>query len=326
MPPSGRPGTWVRTKYRPATSLYLVFATVPLLLALPAVSADTPAWSTSLNPTSWTNGVVLCNFEPNTPSVAVSAPQLANSGLSVGVGDIEEVTPNGTVVAVATLGSFGWTSQNISNDDQFALAYSGSGPVRPSGTPTATVGQVSVDVAYLLPAYDGATAGNVSSVAMQIQISQWPWQVVGDALLLSIPLAPAFPGTEHLVASSATSSAVGSVSNESGRTLEYLAIGSEAIATDSNGNSVSVGVSPQVALKPDSGTVALLFGTGAGSFQAVNYTAHIGIVLPATIAGLPIYDFVLVGAIAIVIALVIGVTTRRIRRGPSDLIYVGEEK
>jgi hypothetical protein len=268
----------------------------------------------------------MCEFQSNSPSVAVSALQVTNSGLSVGVGEIQEMTPVGNVVAVAPLESLGWTSQNISNDDQFALAYSASGPVQTPSSPTRIVGQVSVDVAYLLPAYEGATSGNVTSVAMQVQILQWPWQAAGDALLLSISLAPAFPGMEHLVASSPSTSAVGSVSNQSGRTLEYFAIGSQAIATDSNGSSVSISVTPSIALQPDMGSVGLLFGAGGGSFQTLNYTAHVGIVLPATIAGIPVYDFVLVGTLASVIAIVIAVSARRIRSSPSNLTYVGEEK
>jgi hypothetical protein len=58
----------------------------------------------------------------------------------------------------------------------------------------------------------------------------------------------------------------------------------------------------------------------------VSYTAHVGIVLPSTIAGIPLYDFALVGSLAVVIAVTVGLSARRIRAGPSDLIYVGEEK
>jgi hypothetical protein len=326
MSPSDSHRRSVRASVRIATSLLIAFSVTAFLPIFPTVSANSPAWSPSLDPVSWSNGVVLCDFQASTPSVAVSSPQVVDSGLSVGVADLEEVTASGAVVASAALDSFGWTSQNISNDDQFALAYSASGPVHLTGTATTPVGQVAVRVAYLLPAYDGASTGNVSSVAMQVQISQWPWQGESDALLLSISLAPAFPAMEHLVASSASTAAVGSVSNQSGRALEYLAIGSEATATASNGSAAPVGVIPRIAVQPTSGTIGLLFGTNAGQFQSVNYTAHIGIVLPATIAGIPVYDFLLVGALASMIALVIGVGARRIRSGPSDLIYVGEEK
>ena len=68
-------------------------------------------WSTSLAPTSWSNGVVMCEFQSNSPSVAVSALQVTNSGLSVGVGEIQEMTPVGNVVAVAPLESLGWNSR-----------------------------------------------------------------------------------------------------------------------------------------------------------------------------------------------------------------------
>ena len=318
-----------RPRNRPRLRLSLPVLTAislaPLLLLLPTTFAAQPAWGATLDPPSWSNGVVLCNFQSSVPSVVVSAPQLSDSGLSAGVDELVEVTPAGTIAAVALLGSYNWSAVNISNDNQFALAYSGSVPVQLAAGTATYVGLVSVDVSYLLPAYAASSSGNVSAVAMQVQISDWPWQHAIDSLTLTLSLAPAFPDTEHLVASPSPGSVIGSVSNQSGRALEYFAIGTEAVATSSIGVTAPIGVVPQITLHPASGTVELLFGAGAGDFQSVNYTAHLGIVLPATIAGIPLYEFVLVGAFAGLVALGVGTVARRIRQGPSDLIYVEEE-
>ncbi len=296
-----------------------------VLLLIPSAAGAPPAWSPSNDPPSWSNGVVLCNFQSFLPAVVVSSPQLPDSGMASSVGILSEVSPTGRSVAVADLGGYNWTSVNISNEDQFAVSYSGTLPV---GTPYGfgpVVGVVSVELSYVLPAYRGSLGGNVSAVALQIQISNWPWQHPSDSLTLTLPVAPAFPQREHLVTMAPTSYTIGSVSNQSGHALEYLALDTSAEATSSQGSVSAIGISPQISLLPSSASIALAFGTGAGAFQSVNYTAHIGVILPSSIAGIPLYEFVLVGALAGIIALIVGLSGRRLRRGPSDLIYVNEE-
>lgn len=302
----------------------LALLLTPLLLLSPASAAAGTSFVGVFEPTSWSNGVVLCNFANGTPAVVVSASGAVRTGLFTHATEMEEVSPSsGFVAASANLSSVAWSASNRSGPDSYDLSYAVSVPIAVSGSPPSTVGMVALRVDFVLPIYAPSPSTSINEVAMNLNVSGWAWQHAGDRLALTFALSPAF-GSEHLVLPPKSGAVVSSVSNQSGDTLEYFAMGLAGNVSGPSQPSASVGMTPEFALPATGGTLTLVFSSG-GEFSTLLYTAHIGVVVPATLAGLPLYDYVLVGGSAALIAGVVGLGMRRVRRHPADLTYVEEE-
>jgi len=276
---------------------------------------------------SWTNGEVLCVFQPSAPEVAVSASDLANSGVTVAIASVEEVSSSGAVVATTPSSGFTWQVENRSTSLWYDESYSANLTVGPSATSVRSLGTVALRIDFLLAVsyVEGATE-NLTAVTMELSLSGWPWQASADHLVVFLSLVPSYPGTEHFETPASGSAMVTSVSNETGRSLEYFAAGTEATVEGATGPSTATPVAPTWTIAPAAATVGLSVGTNVAQFSAMNYTAHVGIVLPASVAGLPLSDYLLVGGSAALIAAVVGLELRRVRRRPSDLIFVEEEE
>jgi len=301
---------------------------VPSAAGAPRASAGigvVGAWTSS--GAAWSNGVVLCVFEPSAPEVAVSASNLANSGISVGITSVEEVSATGAVTGITPSDGMSWTVTNRTSSLWYDESYSAAVRVAPPASATATLGTVDLRVDFLLPiTYVEGVTENLSAVTMQLSVSGWPWQASEDHLVVNLGLSPAFPGTEHFAAPTPNGSVVASVSNQSGRSLEYFAPGIEAVAQATTGPAQSTPVAPTWTLGAAGASLALAVGTSVAEFQTLNYTAHVGVFLPATVAGLPLSDYVVVGGVAALVVIVVGFGLRRARRSPSDLVYVEEEE
>jgi len=300
-----------------------------LLLALPSGASArvlAPSWIDGTGP-SWSNGVVLCVFAPSTPVVAVSAAGLADSGLTVGVASLREETAATTPVAVTPATQVTWTVTNRSSSSWYDLSYNATLPVAPPASAVTSLGKVDVRLDFLLPVrYVEGVTENLSAVTMLLSVSGWPWQSANDHLVIALGLLPAFAGTEHFAPVGTGSTVLASVSNQSGRTLEYFAAGTQGVTQGPSGAGTPVAVQPDWAVGASAASVNLSVGSSAGAFTSLNYSATVGVVLPATIAGLPLSDFILVGGTAALVVVVVGIGVQRVRRRPSDLVFVEEER
>lgn len=325
--------TGSRRAHRPSRALAaatgVVAVGVALMLSLILLTSSPTALAGASTPwdggsASWSNGLVLCVFDSSLPSVAVSSPGVDDSGLSSSVSQIDEVAANGSVVARAPMAGVSWTRTNASTSDTFIMAYQANVSVRANTGVGPVVGAVTVQIDYALPAYQESESTDLNSVAAELQISDWPWQAVGDQLVVWVPLWPTFTTTEHLSTEGATSPLITSVANSTGSAREYFQIEQFANATIASGATVSVPVAPMASVQPSFASVALTIGSAAGEYRTVVYLAHIEVALPSSIAGIPLYDFALVGLGGALVSIVVAVGARRVRRRPSDLMFVDE--
>jgi hypothetical protein len=270
--------------------------------------------------------MVLCVFDATLPSVAVSAAGLNESGLSSSLSQIDEVRPaDGSVVASASMANASWSRANASTDGAFDMAYQAHVAILSSGPAPTQVGSVDVRTDYILPAYASSAATNLTSVTARLQVSNWTWQAPGDQLDILVPLWPTFASAEHLSVANSATPTVTSIANSSGSLRESFQFGLVANATTPLGVTVPISVAPAMTVHPGAASVALKIGTAAGGFRSLTYVAQIGVHLPASVAGIPLYEFALVGAAAGVVSILVAVGTRAVRRRPSDLTYVEEE-
>jgi len=304
-----------------------VFLTATLALLLPTTSVVSATSYGYGNDVSWTNGVVLCDFAASMPEVAVSQLSLGGTGLTVSLLSLSEVSPSDHVVASADLSGLSWTVANRSTDEAFDLAYLVHAPlVTGSGSPT-VVGSTNVTLQFVLPAYEGSPQGPTDAVNVVLTVANWTWQATGDHLAVSFGAAPAFPSVEHLSATSTPGWLLSSSSNSSGAILERVGANSSATVTSGAASPSVVGANATLAISsPEWATVGVSFGAFSGTITSLTYTARIGVVLPATVAGVPLSELAAAGVAGVAVSLVVALATRRIRRRPSKLIYVTEEE
>lgn len=321
----GRKVTGLLPRTDPAMRRALVLGGA-LLLLLPLVSTATAATAWDPAPKEWSNGVVLCEFMPSVPTVSVSALERVQSGLSASVVSVQEVDPTGEVVAIASVASANWAASNLSNDDVYDLSYTVLAPVTGPEASAPTYGSVNLTVSYILPAYEGSTNGSVDSVSVDFQVSAWPWQGAGDHLVLTLGAWPSFADTEHLVLGGSSGALITSVSTASGTALEQMDGSASAIANPSSSNPTHIPVSASISGNGSGAEVSVSFGTAAGTFSALNYSASVSVLFPSTIAGIPTTDLVAVGSMAALISVLVAAGVRKTRSRPSDLTYVEEEE
>jgi hypothetical protein len=278
-------------------------------------------------PISWTNGVVLCQFAPVSPSVAVSAWSVSGSGVTVSLLSLTESGPSPATAAVADLSGLSWTVANWSNEDAFDLAYSLHATLSTPANPSSNVGSADLLLQFVLPAYEGSPQGPTDTVNVVFSVANWTWQHSGDHLALAFSAAPTFPSSEHFSPSSASGWLLASTSNQSGEVLEQIGASSTATAVSGSGPSTTVPATASLALaSPSSAEVNVTFGSSAGSFSSLTYTAKVGVVLPATVAGIPLSELAAAGAAGVAVSLGVALVAHRVRRRPSKLVYVTEEE
>jgi hypothetical protein len=309
---------------RRAAAVGLSAAIGLLLLVLPPASAN---WAYAPgDPIAWSNGVVLCQFAPSSALVAVSAVTVRPSGLTASLVELSEVRSDGSTVASANLSAANWSFQNRSTDDAFNLGYSVAAPVLLAGGSTAAVGTANLSVDFVLPAYAGSPAGATDVVGVAISVLGWSWQAAGDHLTLTLGAAPSFPGTAHVAAASESGWTVVGRSNATGAEQEWLGVNSTATATAANGSTVPLSAPSELLIdSPQWATVAVSFAATAGEFTHLEFSARVGIVLPATIAGIPVPELAAAAGAGVLVSLLVAVGTRRLRRRPSRLVYAEDD-
>ena len=297
------------------------------LAALAVLFVASSALGASWNvPAGWTNGTVLCQFGPTTPQVAVSALSVPESGLITWLVGVSEVRGDGSVAAAADLAGRAWNVANLSTDDAYDLAFTISVPIDAGATGGGTVGSVNLSVQFVLPAYDGSPNGSVDQVTAVFAESGWSWQGIGDHLLLTLGAAPSFPSSSHLSASTESGWTIVGQANATGADQERLGVSATANATASNGSTLPVSASSSLDLtSPQAATIAVSFGTSAGEFTNLSFTTRVGVVLPSTVAGIPLPDLAAAVGAGVLVSVLVAVGARRVRRRPSRLIYAEEE-
>jgi hypothetical protein len=269
--------------------------------------------------------VVLCQFTPTTPSVAVSSLSLNGTGLSVVPGSLSEVRPDGSVAAVTELGGLNWSRVNASTEDAYDLSYTVHAPLVATAGSTSVVGSADLGVDFVLPAYTNSPAGSTDTVTARFAVSNWTWQAPGDTFRMTFDAWPTFARSEHLAPTASSGWILTSSSNASGTSLERLGVDLTGLASPAAGPATVVNATPSASVAGSFASIAVTFG-GAGAFRSLEFSAHVGIVLPATVAGIPIADFAAAAATAALASLLIAAVARRARRRPSDLIYVEDSE
>lgn len=314
-----------RSRPRAPSGVVLVAALIAAVVVLsPAASASTYR---SGNPISWSNGVVLCQFAAGSPSVAVSHSGVSGTGVTIALLSLVEVASGTSVVRVANLSGLTWVVENRSTDDWYDLAYSAHAPlVSPSGG-GGPVGSVDLLVQFVLPIYQESPQLPTNQVSVLLSIGNWTWTSPNDQLELAFGVAPSFPASEHLNATSAPGWLLASSSNESGQVLEQVGTNSTAEVTSGAGSPATVIADASLEIpSPSWAELSVTFGNSAGAFSSLLFGAHVGVVIPATVAGIPISELAAVATAAALVSLAVAAVTRRIRRRPSKLIYVSGEK
>ncbi len=293
-----------------------------LFLALPAASA----WSASpSDPVSWSNGVVLCEFLPASPTVAASAVSIPESGMTAGLAGLAEADAAGTVVETANLSAASWSVANVSSDDAYDLEFTATVPVASVADPALSEGSVALSMQFVLPAYAGSPTGATDEVALEFSESGWPWQTAGDHLVLTLSAAPSYASTEQLRPATSGGWILASDANSTGATREQLGVNASAAVTGT-GAATSVAATASVALLSGaSARVTVAFSSAAGSFAGLSFTARVGIVLPTTVAGIPLSELLAAIAAGALVSVALAAVARRVRRRPSDLVYAEEE-
>jgi len=315
--PNGSPSARL-SRALPRTGTFLVLLAIVALLSVGSARA---AWSGSpSSPYAWSNGSVLCVFNDSLPSVTVSASSLTGTGMGVGLDQLSELAPSNAAVASAVMSSVVWDPSNESSAQWFVMNYSQTVPVMSVAAPSHSVGSVQIALNLAL-ARGSADASHADQVSFQLSILNWPWQSPQDTLALEVPIWSAVSTSEHIVVGSPSSTRVESVSNASGQPMEYFQASDSA-----NGTSGAMAVSAHTVVVAGKGSTTLSFGSGAGGSKAIAYQATLGITPGTRVLGLPLYDYIAVAGGAGLLALVVGVGTRRVRRRPSDLTYVEESK
>jgi len=299
-------------------------AVVLVLLLAPAAGA----WSVGVGgPMSWSNGVVFCQFAPASPSVEVSAATLSGSGVTVSLLSLNEGGPGSSVAAIANLTGVSWSPGNWSGDDAFDQAYTLHATLSNPASPSSPVGSTDLTVQFVLPAYQGSPEGPTDAVNVLFTVENWTWQHAGDHLELAFSVAPTFPSSEHLNASSAPGWMLASTSNSSGSVLEQVGANASATAATGSGPTMSIAATPTLSnFSPASANLSVAFAGTAGEFTTLTYSARVGVVLPASVAGIPLSEILAASAAGVVVSLCVAMVARRVRRRPSNLIYVTEEE
>lgn len=322
-----------RRPRRPGSFVGVTFLVAALALALSMVPTVSAASYPGYTATSWSNGVVLCEFSPASPLVAVSAFGVGESGLNASAMTMNEVEPNGSLAATADLAGATWTVANESDEDSYDLAYSALVTLETGASastargPYAAVGTADVTVQFVLPAYAGSPDGPTNVVNVVVQVSHWTWQNSEDHLELSLGVALSYPGSGSLNATSAPGWLLQSGSSGTASPVEQFGANASATATTGAGANVTISATPSVAQSNSTGAVvSVAFGTAAGAFSSLSFTARVGVVLPATVAGIPVADLAAAAVAGVLVSAVVALGVRRVRRKPSTLIYVTEEE
>ncbi len=320
--PAGRVrGRLLRLAWIPAVAV--------ALLILPLTATAAPASRLVYEPSSWTNGVVLCEFTPSTPEVAISALARDDSGVTSGAGTMTEVSILGTVLATSNMSDANWTVTNNSTADAYAALYTSTMSVFGPALPSTLLGFVHVSVEYVLPLVATNATTSTDTVTIYVDISGWPWQILGDHLAMTMASWPTYDSEEHLALGSSAGALLSGVSTANGAVQEQLFGSTTATADPGSPSAAVVAATPSVSGNSTGAVVAVDFGSNAGSFSSLGYSMNVHVLPPtalASIAGIPPAYFAASGAAAVLVTGLVAVATQRVRARTSRLTYVDEKE
>jgi hypothetical protein len=316
----------LRPGRRAGAILPAVLAVSAALLLLPGTGAAAVYAPHGSAGVSWTNGVVLCQFNATAPAVAVSALGMGPMGMSLGSVSLSEVAPNGSVEGALAVGGLSWTVRNLTSEASYALNYSVHAPME-AVADGPSVGSADVGVEFVLADDSGLPIGPTDTVEVLFSVANWSWQGSGDHLVLSFAAGANVPATERLAAASVAGWVVTSTSNASGSETARMGVNATAIVANGSAAARSVAAVTSVAmLSSAAARVTVAFAPSAGEFSSLQFAARVGIVLPATVAGIPIAELLAALLAGGIVSVGVAVLTRSVRRRPSKLVYVEEER
>lgn len=295
---------------RPSLGVAITLVAAALALGVPwGTAAGAPT------PMSWSNGIASCAFDPSGPNATVDPVAEPDGALVAGLGPVEEVGADNTTVATADLGAAGWTAWNASDPDDYSMAYAAEVPIV-SSAGGASIGNVSVSVDYDLPVSGSGPAANV--VVARISLLGWAWRAPTDHLVLGLHLAVAQPAVAGFAPVAPGSAGASVYSTAGGRLLDSFAPSPTARVVLGGGSVAEAPVVPTFAVGPDGGTVDLSVGNAStGPYSNLTYAASIVVAQPTSIAGVPLGDYAIVGAVGSAVTLGAALGLYRSRRRPS---------
>ncbi len=298
---------------RRALAVSGAFALVVVLLTVPAAAASGSAAVAPLGtvgglapsggghdsanssphpaPFTWTNGKIDLTLAGESPTFYVTSLEKNSTNVSVSVLGIAEVTPNGTVVAVASLSNeqIGWNASWVNGS---------GGTLQVNLTGTAPVGSANGPWnASELPEQDGGGAGAVAvrlvfhltrgnatlspwTVTFDVGAVGWPWVAASDRLGVVLSL--------HSIGSSSLQSGSDDVeehANATGSLIATLSWGPSASVTYANGTNATAHVSSGLSVSSDDQDthVRLLFEGVAGGYPSLFYDPSVTMNPAATV-------------------------------------------
>lgn len=303
-----------------------------LALALPLAPGASAASYGGDEPIAWTNGLVLCQFSGTEPQVNVSALDLAGTGLLLSTMSVGEASPNGSMVATAAIAGAAWTVLNDSSDDAYVLAYSlhasleSASPSAADGAwSPANLGSADLAMTFVLPAYDGSADGATDAVNFSLTVANWSWQSAEDHLVVGFGARPSFPSSEELAAANVSGWLLTSSSTSTGAELERMGLSPTAAVVSAGGEASDLAANTTMVLAPETANLTVALSNAEGALSSATFSGTVGVVLPATIAGIPLSELVAAAGAAAAVSVLVALGARRVRRRPSRLIYVDEE-
>ena len=279
IPP--RPRRW-GSGLRPFAPAALVGLVVGVVLAAtlapaPSAQAGVGTWS---GPGAWTNGGFTVQLESDHPAATVSAGGSASPyGLYAGLGSVQEIAPNGSVVGEARTIGWGWSAQNVSTSSGLSVSYNGDFEVTPASSNT-TLGSVALSVNFSAPSAPSGSAAN--RLAFTITLRGWPLQHPTDQLLVGMPLWPQSSSAAYLSSVSGVGSTIVCRANDSGAVVESFSWGSAAVAQGAGGATQRLPASTSLSGGSGLTTVSVAFAPGAAASGPISFDSLVEVpALPA---------------------------------------------
>ena len=285
--------------FLPALVIGLVIGLV-LAVTLPPVSttgASAGRWTAA---DVWTNGLVTVAMTPDRPAATVSGSAEGPAyGLYAGVSSIDEVTPNGLVVASANLDQATWTVANASGSGGLSLAYRSAATVA-SVAGAAALGVTTVFVNFTVAPAGTATGASSSQLDFGVVVLGWPWLQSSDRWAIDMPLWPQNTTVAYLAGAPGATNRMHCLSHDGNTPVA-------SFSWEPNGSALAGdrSVEPLTAVTHLTGdasltTVQVVFVGAHGGYAALSYDPQVSVPTPSLPTGLSSTEYAAALGVAIV--------------------------
>lgn len=235
--------------------------------------------TTHPSPFTWSNGEVSLTFAGETPTFYVSSSTINRTNISVGVRGLAEVTPVGSIDAIAPFSQegIGWNLTWTNTSTGVQVNLTGAVPVgAASGNWSSSewpeeeggsLGAVPIRLTFHLT--DRGNASSQWAVKFDLGVHGWPWVSRSDSLgLVLVSHAVGATSFEH-----GSDDGVGEYANATGSLVATLSWGPSAQVTYANGKSANATVLSNSSFASDDSEtqVRLLFAGAAGGYSSLFY-------------------------------------------------------